>query len=81
MNLYRLEWTDKRGGWHSEGGTFGRLSEKLKTLRCAADLWLLDEGGVKIETVGGCDRIEHPDDKRIKWAWWFDASAERTACR
>ena len=76
MNFYRLEWTDKRGGFHSEQGSFERLTKKLETLRRPADLWIVDEHGVKIETVGGCEPADGgQDDKRIKWQWWYDRFA------
>jgi hypothetical protein len=74
--FYRLEWTDRRGGFHSEPGSFERLTKKLETLRRPADLWLVDEQGVKIETIGGCEYApDIADDKRIKWNWWYDRTA------
>lgn len=73
MTLAQLIWTDKRGGCHIEQGQAARLAKKLETLRRPADLWLLDEYGVKIETVGGCEEANGgQDDKRIKWNWWYD---------
>jgi|HubBroStandDraft_2_1064218.scaffolds.fasta_scaffold327110_1 hypothetical protein len=75
MILAQLIWTDKRGGWHIEQGQAARLAKKLETLRRPADLWLLDEYGVKVETVGGCEEASGQDDKRIKWNWWYDKSA------
>lgn len=72
LPFFQLEWTDRRGGYHSERGSFERLSRKLETIRCPADLWVLDAQGVKIETVGGCEPAEGQDDKRIKWNWWYD---------
>jgi len=76
MWFYRLEWTDRRGGFHSEQGSFERLAKKLETLRRPADLWLVDEQGVKIETIGGCEYApDIADDKRIKWNWWYDKTA------
>lgn len=79
MTFYRLEWTDRKGGYHSEQDTFEQLAEKLKTIRSPADLWRVDERGVKIETVGGCEPAEgRVDDKRIKWMWWFDKSQQTT---
>jgi hypothetical protein len=44
-------------------------------LRRPADLWILDEYGVKIEQVGGCEETDSADDKRIKWNWWYDKTA------
>lgn len=75
--FYQLIWTDKRGGYHSEQSPNGdRLKKKLETLRCSADLWILDEYGVKIETIGGCEPADgYQDDKRIKWNWWYDQTA------
>jgi hypothetical protein len=77
MTFCRLEWTDKRGGYHSEQGSPERLADKLKTLRCPADLWVVDEHGVKIEVIGGCEPATGAqDDKRVKWNWWFDSTAK-----
>ena len=72
MKIARLEWTDRRGGFHMETGNPARLAMKLKTLRCPADLWSLDDQGVKINTIGGIEEANAPDDKRIKWNWWYD---------
>lgn len=41
--IYRLEWTDRRGGFHSDQGSFERLTKKLETIRCPADLWAIEE--------------------------------------
>jgi len=74
--FFRLEWTDKRGGFHSEQGSVERLMKKLETLRRPADLWLVNEQSVKIETIGGCEEADgYQDDKRIKWQWWYDSTA------
>ena len=64
------------GGSHVEQGQAARLAKKLRRYAGPADLWLLDEYGVKIETVGGCDEASGgQDDKRIKSQWWYDRSA------
>jgi hypothetical protein len=76
MNVARLEWTDKRGGFHMETGHPSRLAKKLETLRRPAELWAMDEHGVKIDTIGGCEEVNRAqDDKRIKWNWWYDNTA------
>jgi hypothetical protein len=76
MTLAQLIWIDKRGGCRIEQGQAARLAKKLETLRCPADLWVLDEYGVKIETIGGCEYApDIADDKRIKWQWWYDKTA------
>jgi hypothetical protein len=37
---------------------------------------MLDDAGVKIETVGGCEEANGAeDDKRIKWNYWYDKTA------
>lgn len=76
MTLAKLIWTDKRGGGHIEQGQAARLARKLETLRRDAALWLLDEYGVQLEIVGGCERANGgQDDKRIKWNYWYDKKA------
>jgi hypothetical protein len=76
MILAQLIWTDKRGGCHIEQGQAARLAKKLETLRRPADLWALDDYGVKIDTIGGCEFApDIADDKRIKWQWWYDKKA------
>jgi hypothetical protein len=75
MNIARLEYENKRG-FYMETGHPARLAKKLETIRCNADLWSLDEQGVKIDIIGGCEPANAPDDKRIKWNWWYD----KTAC-
>jgi len=75
VQFYRLEWTDRKGGFRSEQGSFERLSKKLETIRCDAALWVIDEYGCKVEVIGRCEPAEgRPDDKRIKWQWWYDSS-------
>jgi hypothetical protein len=74
--IARLEYTDKRGGFHMETGHPARLAKKLETLRRPAELWELDAQGVKIDIIGGCEEANAPDDKRIKWNYWYD----KTAC-
>ena len=78
-SFYRLEWTDSKGGFRSESSRYiGRFGKKLETLRCEAELWVLDaQSGAKIEKIGGCERVEshRMDDKRIKWNWWYDKTA------
>jgi len=68
----QLIWTNRKGAGCLEQGTATRLAKKLETLRCLADLWLLDEEGHKTEIVGGCEEANGQDDKRIKWNWWYD---------
>ena len=76
-------WMVLRNGWPDflcyrilpdiEQGQAARLAMKLETLRRPADLWIMDEYGVKIETIGGCEYApDIADDKRIKWNWWYD---------
>jgi hypothetical protein len=63
-------------GTVERNSSFERLAKKLETLRRPADLWLVDEQGVKIETIGGCEYApDIADDKRIKWNWWYDKTA------
>lgn len=75
MTTYRLEWQDAKGGFHSENSRYiGRFWHKLKTIRCDATLWTVDDMGVKINIIGGCEPAEGHDDKRIKWNWWYDST-------
>ncbi len=72
---YRLEWTDSRGGYHCETSRYvGSFWNKLKTIRCNAELWEMDDYNAKIEVIGGCEPANNPDDKRIKWNWWYDST-------
>ena len=75
MIFAQLIWTNRKGAGCLEQGQAARLAQKLETLRCPADLWLLDENGEKLEIVGGCEFCDYADDKRIKWQWWYDKTA------
>jgi hypothetical protein len=72
--IARLEYTNKRG-FYMETGDAARLANKLKTIRCDAELWSLDDKGAKLDRIGGCEPANAPDDKRIRWQWWFDRTA------
>jgi len=72
--FYSLRWTDKKGGYHAEQSINAeRLKKKLKTIRCKADLWEVDEYGALTERIGGCEPADGQDDKRIKWNWWYES--------
>jgi hypothetical protein len=74
--FFQLVWTDSRGrGCIEHSANAGRLLKKLETIRCEAELWALDATGNPVEKIGGCERCDHADDKRIKWNWWYDKTA------
>ncbi len=66
----RLMWIDRTGAGNMRTGNAVILAKKLETIRCEATLRLLD--GTKI---GGCERSNIADDKRIKWVWWYEKDA------
>lgn len=49
------------------------LREMLEQLRTEAKVQLVKDG--KTEIIGGVERTDAADDRRIKWQWWFDAGA------
>lgn len=75
MNAQLVYERKNRGCYIETSKDTARLAKKLETLRCPAELWELSDKGLRIELIGGIEIAEAPDDRRIKWNWWYDKTA------
>lgn len=73
MTHARLFYT-RNGHTTMETGDAARLAKKIETIRCDAEMFEL-RNGQPGDRIGGCERVTVADDRRIKWAWWYDRAA------
>lgn len=73
LPIGRLIYT-RKGHSYVETRNAAMLARKLETIRCDAELFLVNERGLVGERIGGCERA-NSDDRRFRWAWWYDRGA------
>lgn len=66
--IVELSYTDRRGA-----GVLMRVSgaeavKRIQKLKCEAAIRIPGE----TLRVGGVDRMDYADDRRVKWNWWYD---------
>lgn len=66
--MVTLTYMDRRGAGVMMRIPGAEAVKKIKTLRCEASIHV---NGVK-ERVGGVDKMDYADDRRVKWNWWYD---------